>query len=226
MLNTEVAVPRDERILVPVPEVPLFPAAITLRPHHFFAPSDVRDALSGRVDVQDLARKITGFIDVHGDGQQSDGQDDGYKRDVLGDTLRDKQRFQGGIERYFTSLRDLPDEAPILFDSSVDGVCQATCVGRHCTQYTGGRTGFDNFIMTLMLDFFRKSDYQLGKDWAEDQIEHVEFIIDLLATDDFENPVIISYPTIVVRAGIIRKEEESLLAEMHKSKGIIFIQGK
>ena len=197
----------------PNPEAERFVPALTMRPHHFFKPF-VRNALQrhngggiklvdGRVTLIDSLKRsrFSNTIDQAN-----------YLRDVLGNTEKDRKKFQAGEEDYLTRLWELPNESFIHLDLQRDGICKAACIGAHCTGLYIRGEQIDNFNgeINSLLNIERKlkeAGYKLGEDWAykETFTTLYDYEHRSLRTRGQVTPVTVNFPSLIVRAGALRK---------------------
>lgn len=200
MSDQIISLSRGERVLGPMPEIPLMPATITMMPHHILHP-DVRNALLGIHNLRKMAKYAVANL---GAGQLTKTEQIAYREDVLGNTPEDTLHFQMGLKAFYKNLRELPDQSTILLTLEPDGICASTCVGRHCM-----RPRSDDLEAIEQTTFLLEhSEFRQEEDWDRlAPTAHTVYDVSEvgLSTPTVAIPQVIEFPELVIRAGVLRR---------------------
>lgn len=194
-----------------------FIPSLTMRPHHFFKPF-VRDALRRKRNSKEIklvngkVNYISVFIPESPTFFPYSIDQRNYWRDVFGKTEADKNRFQAAMEDYLTALWKLPDQSFIHLDLQPDGICKATCIGKHCTAvyvrgekidpFNGERHELSNIAFKL-----KDAGYKLGEDFIHRETSNIlyDYYNRSLSTRKPVAPETVVFNSLIVRTGALRR---------------------
>ena len=195
MSDQRISLSRGERFLGLMPESQLMPPAVTMMPH----------ALMGTHDLHEMARYAVENLAATSHTME---EEVAYREDLFGSTPQDKLHFQQGLRAFYERLRRLPNQSTILLTLEPDGICAATCVGRHCMRLDdGGDRKTDLEAIEHVASELDHFGFKRGKDWDMfAPTPHTLYDVSGvgLSVPTVAIPRAIQLPSLVARAGALR----------------------